>query len=64
MNGTHYLVKYGPRREYLAYFEDRAKAEQYVTHHENAVITKLKEIDDESAAATPVAVAPARAGGD
>jgi hypothetical protein len=41
MNGTHYLVKYGPKREYRAYFDDRAKAEQYVVSHENAVIEQL-----------------------
>lgn len=46
MNGTHYLVKYGPKREYRAYFDDRAKAEQYVVHHENAVIVVLKEQSD------------------
>ncbi|MCM5682922.1 hypothetical protein M8A51_25650 [Schlegelella sp. S2-27] len=46
MNGTHYLVKYGPKREYLTYFPDRAKAEHYVNHHENAVIVVLKEQSD------------------
>lgn len=56
MNGTHYLVKYGPKHEYLAYFQDRAKAEQYVTHHENAVIVVLKEQTDGSTT-SPASVA-------
>lgn len=47
MTPTDFKVLYGPKHQFKAYFDDRAKAEHYVVHHENAVIVKLYEESDD-----------------